>query len=137
MASDALLTLAPAGTTKTATFSGSAVDTGVVQANQPVTGAPFAPLGARVLYSAASNASGANTAVFTIDGSQDGSNWLTLAGARFTDSVTLSTTPQAGEIFIPFVQRTRYLRLTLTITGAGVSPTITYGAEITPAAGPA
>jgi len=132
VATDALLQL-QASVTKTATFSSTGVDTGVVTAAAGQnTGASFSPLWARVLYSAATNVSGANSVTFTLDGSTDNSNWGTIAGARPGDTVVLSTTAQAGEIFIPFVPRQRYVRLTATFTGAGSTPTITYQGDIAP-----
>jgi hypothetical protein len=120
MATDALQGL-QATVTKTSTFQGAAMD---LITRPSVT----LHLWARVLYSAASNASGSNTVTFTVEGSVDNVNWGTIGGARVTDAVTLSTTPQAGELWIPVsgFQLLRYVRLVCTITGAGTSPTVTY-----------
>lgn len=122
MATDALMAL-QASVTKTATFNGAALDL----ATRPPVGLN---LFARVLYSAASNASGANSVTFTIDGSTDNTNWTTIGGARPSDAVTLSTTAQAGEVFIPIQGFVRYIRLTATFAGAGTVPTITYQGDV-------
>lgn len=122
MAVDALVAI-QASVTKTATFNGATFDLG--------TRPPYhMNLWVRVLYSAASNASGSNTVTFDVDGSTDNSNWLQTGGARFGDQVTLSTTVQAGELFIPVQGFTRYIRLTCTIAGAGTVPTITYQGDL-------
>jgi hypothetical protein len=121
MATDALLTL-QSSVTKTATFNGTAVDL--------KTGTPRRGLKARVIYSAATNASGSNTVAFTIDHSDDNSTFYTLS-SNAENNIALSTTAQSGEIFIPFETSKRYVRLTCTISGAGSTPTVTYGGEIT------
>lgn len=122
MATDALVAI-QASVTKTATFSGVGFDFG--------TRPPFGlSLFVRVLYSAASNASGANSVTFTVDGSNDNVNFTPVGGGRFTDIVTLSTTPQSGEIFIPVQGFVRFVRLTATFAGAGTVPTITYQGDL-------
>lgn len=127
MATDALVAI-QASVTKTATFSGVGFDLG--------TRPPFGiNLWVRVLYSAASNASGSNTVTFTVDGSVDNVNFGTIGGGRPaggspTDVVTLTTTAQAGEIFIPVQGFVRYIRLTATFAGAGTVPTITYQGDL-------
>lgn len=123
MATDAQLTM-QASTTKTATFNGSWIDLGA-GVTRP------AKLAVRVIYSAASNASGANTVIFSLDSSPD--NGVTVYSAVESASdhaINLSTTAQAGEIWIPFATSQRYIRLTVTISGAGSGSTITYGGEI-------
>lgn len=122
MATDALVAL-QASVTKTATFQGAAFDFG--------TRPPYHfNLWARVLYSAASNASGANSVTFTVEGSTDNVNFTTIGGARFGDIVNLTTTAQAGELFIPIQGFVRYIRVTATFGGAGTVPTITYQADM-------
>jgi hypothetical protein len=116
-----------ASVTKTATFSGSAL--------KLPGGTPRRGLKARILYSAASNASGSNTAQFSIDVSYDNaSTWLSnLFQAQL---ITLSTTVQSGEVFVPFdisptsVVNGTQIRLTVTIAGAGSTPTITYQGDL-------
>lgn len=126
MAVDTLLAL-QSSVTKTATFNGAGV-------TLPF-GTSINAAYARVLYSAASNASGSNTVIFSVDVSLDGgSTWQSSVGDAPT--ITLSTTVQAGELYVPFVSplgsRTTLtpsnvqVRLTVTIAGAGTSPTITY-----------
>lgn len=126
MPTDALIQL-QSSVTKTATFNGSALTLS--------TGTPRRGLKARVIYSAATNASGSNSVVFQIDVSYDaGSTWN---GDFLAPAIALSTTAQSGEIFIPFeisptsVANGCQIRLTATFSGAGSTPTITYGGEIT------
>lgn len=112
-----------ASVTKTATFNGTGIDW--------ATGNSPRPLFARVIYSAATNASGSNAFTFTIDHSDDNSTfYLHTSGAA--DVITLSTTAQTGEIYIPILTKKRYIRLTITQVGAGSTPTITYNAYVSP-----
>src|SRR2546421_12034237 len=119
---DALLSLQSA-VTKTATFNGAAV----VLAG----GTPRRGLKARIVYRAATNASGANAVQFSLDVSYDaGSAWL--SNLFPANVINLSTTAQSGEVFIPFdisptsVANGTQVRLTATVSGAGSTPTITY-----------
>lgn len=121
MATDANLAL-QASVTKTATFNGTGLDL--------LTGTPRRGLKVRVIFSAATNASGSNTVAFTVDHSTDNSTWTQLA-ADAENNVALSTTAQNGEVYIPIETSKRYIRLTCTITGAGSTPTITYQGDIT------
>lgn len=122
---DALIAL-QAQVTKTATFNGAALFL--------PGGTPRRGLKARVLYSAASNASGSNTVVFSVDVSYDGGS--TWNSDFLAPAITLSTTVQSGEIAIPFevsptsVANGVNIRLTPTFAGAGTSPTITYAGDI-------
>lgn len=125
MATDALLAL-QSSVTKTATFNGSALTL--------VGGTPRRGLVARVIYSAATNASGSNSVVFSVDVSYDaGSTWNS---DFLAPAVALSTTAQASEISIPFsisptsVANGTQIRLTATFSGAGSTPTITYQGDI-------
>lgn len=125
MPTDALLQL-QAPVTKTATFNGAALTL--------PGGTPRRGLKARVLYSAASNASGANSVTFSIDVSRDaGSTWNTEFQAP---PIALSTTAQAGELWIPFdvspatVAAGVQIRLSANFAGAGTSPTITYQGDL-------
>lgn len=121
MATDAKLAL-QASVTKTASFNGA----GLSLPN----GTPLAdPLWARVIYSAATNASGSNAFTFTVEESDDNSTFYLIASGA-SQVVTLSTTAQAGEIFIPFITRKPYVRLVVTQVGAGSTPTITYQGDI-------
>lgn len=122
---DALLAL-QASVTKTGTFNG----TGLAFPN----GGPRRGMVARVLYSAATNASGSNSVTFSIDYAPDGSTWNTLASAV---PIALSTTAQAAELDIPFnipltaqPSASAKIRLTATFSGAGSTPTITYEAAV-------
>jgi len=124
---DALIAL-QTSVTKTATFNGAAL---VLPGGTPRRG-----LNARVIYSAATNVSGSNSVVFSVDVSYDGgSTWLS---DFLAPPVALSTTAQAAEVFIPFsisptsVANGTQVRLTATFSGAGSTPTITYSGDITP-----
>ncbi|HNP72990.1 MAG TPA: hypothetical protein PLO33_10815 [Kouleothrix sp.] len=121
MAVDAKLVL-QASVTKTSTFQSTGV-------NLP-TGTPRRGLKARVIYSAATNASGSNSVTFSIEHSDDNSTYYATASGA-ADVVNLSTTAQAGEIFIPFETSKPYVRLVATFAGAGSTPTITYQGDIT------
>jgi len=125
MAVDALLSL-QSSVTKTATFNGAAL----VLAG----GTPRRGLYARVIYSAAANASGSNNLVFSVDASYDGgTTWYSDFSAP---AVALSTTTGAGEIAIPFdvsptsIANGVQVRLTATISGSGTSPTVTYKGDV-------
>lgn len=125
MATDALLAL-QASVTKNATFNGSAL-------TLPA-GTPRRGLKARVLYSAASVASGTGTVVFGIDVSRDGgTTWYTEFQA---DTIALSTTAASGELFIPFevspatVANGVQIRLSIEAM-TGTTPTVTYQGDIT------
>lgn len=126
MPSDANIAL-QASVTKTATFNGAAF---ILPGGTPRRG-----LIARVIYSAATNVSGSNNVVFSIDCCYDGvpTTWY----ADFlAPTIALSTTAQASEIFIPFsisptsVVNGTQIRLTCTITGAGSTPTVTYFGDL-------
>ncbi len=124
MATDALQVF-QALVTKTSTFRGTAFSL--------PGGTPRRGNTCRVIYSAASNASGANTVIFSVDVSKDaGSTWT----SEFqSDPILLTTVAKSGEIFIPYrcepnVMATSpvvpQVALSVNITGAGSTPTITY-----------
>jgi hypothetical protein len=126
MPTDALIQL-QASVTKVATFSGAALIL--------ATGTPRRGLKARVIYSAATNASGSNSVTFSVDVSYDAASTWNIDFVA--PVINLSTTAQSGEIFIPFeisptsIANGCQIRLTATFAGAGSTPTITYGGEIT------
>lgn len=118
---DALLAL-QALVTKVASFNSVGV---------AIQGTPRSGLVARVVYSAAANASGSNTCTWTVEGggTLGGTYYQIASGAK--DVVTLTTTAQAGEIFIPFETDFAYIRLVLTVAGAGSTPTVDYFGDLT------
>lgn len=120
MATDALLAL-QASVTKTATFNGAGFGL--------VTGTPRRGLFVRVLYSAATNASGANSVTFSVDESADNSTFFQKTVDN-KDVVNLSTTAQSGEIFLPIETSQPFIRLSATFAGAGTVPTITYQGDV-------
>jgi len=115
MPNDALLTL-QAAVTKTATFNGAGLNI--------KTGTPRRGMKAKVYYNTANNASGSGVVAFSIDHSDDNSNWYNI-GSQVETPLTLTTTNQQGELHIPFETNKKWVRLTCTITG-GTTPTITY-----------
>jgi hypothetical protein len=126
MPSDANVAL-QALVTKTATFNGASLTL--------PGGTPRRGLKARVIYKNATNASGSNSVVFSLDVSYDGgSTWI--ANLFQAQSIALSTTAQSGEVFIPFeisptsVANGTKVRLTATFSGAGSTPTIDYQGDI-------
>jgi hypothetical protein len=135
MPSDALLTQTALGTiTSTTSTAGISLAKSAWDANNA--------LYMRVIYSAASNASGSNSIVFSVDEQYDGSNWHVLSSA---EPIALSTTAQSAELFIPFALTRQDLinasmsnapkvRLTATFSGAGSGATITVASnEVVPA----
>lgn len=121
-----------ASVTKTATFNGAWVPI-------PGLGGVSPTLWAHVLYSAASNASGANSVTFSLDVSPDGGTTVYSAEFNAADQIiNLSTTAQSGELSLPFSLLLKNvkdgsnpaIRLTATFAGAGTVPTITYSGNI-------
>ena len=124
MPTDALLALQPV-VTKAATFSGAALIL--------VAGTPRRGLKARVIYSAATSTT-TNAALLGIDVSYDGgSTWNSDFYAP--TALALTTTAQAGEVYIPFeispatIALQTQIRLTVTISGAGTA-SLTYQGDI-------
>lgn len=131
MAVDALIALQPS-VTKTATFSGAAQ---ILAGGTPEYG-----LLCRVLYSAATQASGSGVWTFSVDVCYDGVPTTWRSDFIADPPITLTTTAQSGEIFIPFrvvptvvsgVITAPQIRLTATLSGAPTTPTITYQGDIT------
>lgn len=116
--------------TKTATFNGAAI---TLPSGTP---RAFNNVYARFIYSAATNASGSNSVVFSVDISTDGGS--TFTAAFQAPAIALSTTAQSGELFIPFEASPATLangvqvRTSATFSGAGSTPTITYSADVVP-----
>jgi hypothetical protein len=130
MPTDALVAL-QASVTKVATFNGAAL---ILPGGTPERG-----MVVRVLYSAATNASGANSVTFSVDVCYDGVPTLWSSDFLADPIVTLSTTAQSGEQFIPIrivptvvagVITAPQIRVTATFAGAGSTPTITYSADL-------
>lgn len=121
---DALLDL-QASVTKTATFNGAGVA-------MPMGSPHRNSLVARVTYSALTQASGTGTVSWQIDYSPDGgTTWY--SNIATSETITMSTTAQSGEVLIPFVtpidgnvKTTVQVRLTCTIGGSPTTPTVTY-----------
>jgi len=133
MPSDANIAL-QASVTKTATFNGAAL---ILPG-----GTPRAGLVARVIYSAAlvTSSSGTDTIIFSVDVCYDGvpTTWYSDFVAV---PITLTTTAQAGELFIPFsisptvvsnVITNPQIRLTATFSATSHGDTITYQGDIVP-----
>lgn len=121
MALDAKLVM-QASVTKTAAFDSTGVD---LATRSPLFGNI---LWARVIYSATNTSSGAGALTFEVQESSDNSTFVKLT--QVSESViTLSTTAQAGELFIPIVTNKRYVRLSLTSV-SGTGATTTYQADL-------
>jgi hypothetical protein len=115
-----------ASVTKVDTFNSTGVDLGAgdLYGNYP------RPLVAQILYSAANEASGGKTVVFSIEECATlGGTYNVIASGK-KDTITLTTTAQAGEIFIPFLATQEFVRLVETLSANTNSPTITYSANI-------
>ncbi len=125
---DALLAL-QASVTKTATFNGAAL---ILPGGTPRRG-----LNARIIYSAATQASGSGVWTFSVDICYDGvpTTWNVDFVAP---PITLTTSAQSGEIFIPFsisptsVANGTQIRVSATLSGSPTTPTITYFADLVP-----
>jgi len=128
MPADALLVLQ---TSQTVTASYTTAATAVVLAG----GTPRRGLKARVIYSAANQASGSGVFTFGIAVSYDGGTTWNVDFLA-DPPITLTTTAQSGEVFIPFeisptsVANGTQIRLTATFAGAGSTPTITYVSDL-------
>ncbi len=127
---DTLLVL-QASTTKTATFNGAAL---ILPGGTPRRG-----MWARVIYSAANQASGSGVWTFSVDVCLDGVPTTWRSDFLGEPIITLTTTAQAGEIFIPFnvqpvvisgVITAPQIRLTATLSGSPTTPTITYESNL-------
>lgn len=129
MPTDALLALQPS---QTVTASYTTAATALVLA----TGTPRRGLKARVLYSAATQASGSGVFTFGIAVSYDGGTTWNVDFLA-DPPITLSTTAQAGEVFIPFeisptsVANGTRIKLYATMSGTPTTPSITYQGDIT------
>ncbi len=130
MPTDALIAL-QASVTKTATFNGAAL---ILPGGTPRRG-----MWARVIYSAANQASGSGVWTFSVDVCYDGVPTTWRADFLGDPPITLTTTAQAGELYIPFnVQPTvvsgvitaPQIRLSATLSGSPTTPTVTYQADI-------
>lgn len=130
MAVDALISL-QASVTKTATFNGAAL---ILPGGTPAWG-----LVCRVIFSAATQASGSGVWTFSVDACYDGVPTTWRSDFVGDPPITLSTTAQAGEIYIPFRVRPTVvsnvitapqIRLTATLSGSPVTPTITYQGDL-------
>lgn len=121
MALDAKLVM-QASVTKTAAFDSTGVD---LATRSPLFGNI---LWARVIYTATNTSAGAGALTFEVQESSDNSTFVKLT--QVSESViTLSTTAQSGEIFIPIVTSKRYVRLSLTSI-SGTNATTTYKADL-------
>src|SRR6266702_6050007 len=130
MPTDALVALQPS-VTKTATFNGAAL---ILPGGTPRRG-----MWARVIYSAATQASGSGVWTFSVDVCLDGVPTTWRADFLGEPIITLTTTAQSGELFIPFncqpvvisgVITAPQIRLSATLSGSPTTPTITYESNL-------
>jgi hypothetical protein len=117
-----------ASVTKTASFSGSAL---ILPSGTPRRG-----LKARIVYSAASAASGTDTVTFSVDVCYDGvpTAWNVTSSSTPITLVTSGTA--SGEIYLPFdisptsVVNGTQIRITATFSSSAHTDTITYFADL-------
>jgi hypothetical protein len=117
-----------ASVTKTASFSGSAL---ILPSGTPRRG-----LKARIVYSAASAASGTDTVTFSVDVCYDGvpTTWNVTSSSTPITLVTSGTA--SGEIYLPFdisptsVVNGTQIRITATFSSSAHTDTITYFADL-------
>jgi hypothetical protein len=127
MPSDALIALQPS---QTITASYTTAATALVLPG----GTPRRGLVARVIYSAANQASGSGVWTFAIAVSYDGGSTWNLD--FLAPALTLTTSAQSGEVFIPFsisptsVVNGTQVKLYTTLSGSPVTPTLTYQGDI-------
>jgi hypothetical protein len=129
MPSDLLVSLQASQTiTSSFTTAGTAV---VLPAGTPRRG-----LKARVIYSAATQASGSGVWTFSLAISYDGGSTYVQDYVETSQAITLTTTAQQGEFFIPFeisptsVANGTRVKLYATLSGSPATPTITYSGDI-------
>jgi len=97
MATDANISLVPDGTPVTDTNSTAQTAVNILPGGTPMRG-----LKARVIYSAASAASGTDTVYWKIQSSAtSGGTYVDIATSQ-KDQITLTTTAASGEVSIPF-----------------------------------
>lgn len=113
-----------ASATKTATFSGTAVDLG---SGFAASGAGQ-PMQANVSFSAADFTTGDETYTFTLEHSDSSGSGFTACSAAVSSGV--SATVAAAAIAVGGFVAKRYVRLTM--TAAGTTPSITYQAYLSP-----
>lgn len=128
MPADALTQL-QASVTKATTFNGAAL---ILGGGTPTTG-----LWCRILYSAATSTT-TNTATFSVDVCYDGVPTTWRSDFVADPPLSLTTTAQAGELYIPFeifptfvsgAYTPPQIRLTITVAGAGTA-SVTYQGDI-------
>ena len=106
--------------TKTATFQGAAFDL--------KTGTPRAGQTARfILSSYASVATAGSVFTASIEESDDGTTFTTLAAAP---SVTGATAANSTVLYVPFSTIKRYIRPVMTVSPASGAPSVTYLADL-------
>lgn len=132
MPADNLMTLEPSAT-QVATRQSAAFDLGRSDGSAPGAGTPEYGLVARFLVTACTSTT-TNTAKFTIEHSQDNTNWEVCAGAAFSaaDNIAATATGQTAVRYVPFMTRNRYIRAVCTVSGAGTI-SITYSCDVAPA----
>ncbi len=126
MPTDALVAL-QTSVTKATTFNGAAL---ILNGGTPRRG-----MWCRVIYSAATSTS-TNAATFSVDVCYDGVPTTWRSDFLADPPLSLTTTAQAGEVYIPFnVQPTNIsgvitapqIRLTITVSGAGTASVVYQG----------
>lgn len=127
MATDANIYLVPEGTPVTDTNSADNTAVNILPGGTPKRG-----LAARVIYSAASEASGGHLVYWKIRTSAtSGGTYVDVATSQ-KDQITLTTTAASGEIIIPFHTdgSQPWVRLSSVFSASTNSPTVTYYCDV-------
>jgi hypothetical protein len=127
MATDANLYLVPEGTP--VTDVNSATNTAV---NLLPGGTPLRGLCARVIYSAASEASGGKTVYWKLQSSATSTGTYVDVATGIKDAITLTTTATGGEIKIPFHAdgSQPFFKLLSVFSASTNTPTVTYYCDV-------
>ena len=114
-----------ASVTKAANFNSTALDFGTIVHNA----APRTMYAVVHVPTVTGGSGASNTFKFTLEGSDDNATFAVIAGAEALEdlfTVAAGVTELGKLINIPFTSVFRYVRLVLTVSGSGTTPSITY-----------
>ena len=114
-----------ASVTKAASFNSTALDFGTIVHNA-TPNSMYAVVHVTTVTGGTGNT---NTFKFTLEGSDDNATFAVIAGAEALEDLftVAAVTTETGKIInIPFRSVFRYVRLVLTVSGSGTTPSITY-----------
>jgi hypothetical protein len=127
MASDANLYLVPDGTPVTDTNSTNQTAQNILPGGTPRRG-----LKARIVYSAASAASGTDTVYWKVQTSATSGGTYVDVATNIKDAITLTTTAASGELSIPFFTdgSQPWVRLASIFSSNAHTDTVTYFCDV-------